>query len=75
MHMTMLLPSRVETAIDRGLVARVRGEFSEMPGFSPTLPQAIRLFQLPDDECRRVLHHLIGDGVLRRTEDGRYRLV
>ena len=32
------------------LLERVRGEFKEMPGFSPTLEQTARLFNLPKDE-------------------------
>ena len=45
-----------------------------MRGFSPTLPQAARLFNLPVEECARVLTTLVQDGSLRRGEDGRYRL-
>jgi len=56
------------------IVERVRGEFAEMRGFSPTLAQAARLFDLPAEECDRVLNALIQDGSLRRSEDGRYRL-
>jgi hypothetical protein len=55
-------------------VALVRGEFSEMRGFSPTIEQAARLFDLSLDECRRVLGGLEREGFLRRTADGRYRL-
>jgi hypothetical protein len=55
-------------------VTRVRGEFSEMRGFSPTIEQAARLFDLSMDECRRVLGTLEREGFLRRTPDGRYRL-
>jgi hypothetical protein len=54
-------------------VDRVRGEFTEMRGFSPTLSQAARLFNLPVDECARVLTALVQEGSLRRDEDGRYR--
>jgi DNA-binding IclR family transcriptional regulator len=60
------------TADDR-LVARIRGEFIEMPGFAPTLPQAVRLFQLSRDDCSRVLLHLVEEGFLHRTLDDRYR--
>ena len=56
------------------VVTRVRGEFFEMRGFSPTVEQAARLFDLPIDECRRVLSGLEREGFLRRTSDGRYRL-
>jgi len=56
------------------VVERVRGEFAEMRGFSPTLAQAARLFGLTIDECDRVLRSLVQDGSLRRGDDGRYRL-
>jgi hypothetical protein len=56
------------------LIARVRGEFVEMRGFSPTAEQAARLFAIPADECLRILTTLVHDGFLRCTPDGRYRL-
>ena len=61
-------------AADSGLVARIRSEFIEMRGFSPTLQQAGRLFHLGYDECRQVLAALIDEGFLREEHDGRYRL-
>ena len=56
------------------IVERVRGEFAEMRGFSPTLAQAARLFDLSSDECASVLKALVQDGSLRYGQDGRYRL-
>jgi DNA-binding IclR family transcriptional regulator len=56
------------------VVARVRSEFVEMRGFSPTVEQAARLFNLSLDECGRVLGSLVKEGFLRCTSDGRYRL-
>ncbi len=53
---------------------RVRGEFVEMRGFSPTIDQAARLFNPPREECGRVLAGLVQEGFLRCTSDGRYRL-
>ena len=44
------------------LLARVRGEFTEMPCLSLTLPQAMRLFDLREDICRRLLGALVADG-------------
>ncbi len=64
------LTSRASEAIER-----VRGEFVEMRGFSPTLQQAARLFHLPQDECSRVLGALLKEGFIRQTTDGRYRLI
>jgi DNA-binding IclR family transcriptional regulator len=45
-----------------------------MRGFSPTVEQAARLFQVDRDECSRILRRLVEEGFLRRTPDGRYRL-
>jgi DNA-binding IscR family transcriptional regulator len=56
------------------LLHRVKDEFEEMRGFSPTLAQAARLFHLPLDECERVLQMLVQEGFLRRGTDGTYRL-
>lgn len=56
------------------VVARVRSEFIEMRGFSPTVDQAARLFDLPREECDSLLGGLVQQGFLRRTPDGRYRL-
>ena len=55
-------------------VDRVRGEFKEMRGFSPTLSQAARLFGLSVEECDRVFTLLVQDGSLVRDAEGRYRL-
>ena len=55
------------------VVNRVRGEFAEMRGFSPTVEQASRLFALTNDECAGVLRALVQEGFLHRTPDGRYR--
>ena len=56
------------------LINRIRSEFVEMRGFSPTVDQAARLFDLSTDECRRILLGLVQEGFLRCTADGRYRL-
>jgi hypothetical protein len=50
----------------------VRGEFSEMPCLSLTIPQAMRLFGLREDVCKRVLASLVSDGVLWKRDDDRY---
>ena len=56
------------------VISRVRGEFIEMRGFSPTVEQAARLFDLSREECDSVLNGLVQQGFLHRTIDGRYRL-
>jgi hypothetical protein len=65
------LDRRVQPARDL-LLARVRGEFCEMPCLSLTVPQAMRLFGLREDICRRVLGALVTDGVLWKRDDERY---
>jgi hypothetical protein len=66
---------RASASTVRGDVeARVRCEFVEMRGFSPTVQQAARLFQLNPDECGRLLTRLVQEGFLRQTPDGRFRL-
>jgi len=56
------------------VASRVRGEFFEMRGFSPTVEQAARLFDLSRDECSDVLSGLVQQGFLTLTSDGRYHL-
>jgi hypothetical protein len=53
---------------------RIRCEFVEMRGYSPTIDQAARLFKDSRDECVRVLKALVDEGILIQTADGRYRL-
>jgi hypothetical protein len=64
----------VATAVQRDIEARVRCEFVEMRGFSPTIQQAARLFQINPDDCGRLLSRLVQEGFLRQTPDGRFRL-
>ena len=59
---------------DATLADRIRGEFLEMRGFSPTLEQAKRLFHLSEDVCRDVLAALVTEGFLHVEHDGRFRL-
>jgi Fic family protein len=53
---------------------RIRCEFVEMRGFSPTVEQAARLFQVSREECVYILKTLVEEGFLKQTPDGRYRL-
>jgi len=73
-----LVPLKIRTLGAAGsptdVATRVRGEFMEMRGFSPTIEQAARLFDLPREECDSVLDTLVHQGFLRRTPDGRYHL-
>ena len=70
--LSMSAPRKASMRVD--VTDRIRGEFVEMRGFSPTVDQAARLFQVSRDECVRVLTRLVDEGFLRQTADGRYRL-
>jgi hypothetical protein len=68
------LDYRRNSTTEKDLVDRVRAEFNEMRGFSPTLDQAARLFSLSKEECQRVFAQLQHEGFLGYCHDGRYRL-
>jgi hypothetical protein len=68
-------PAAARHDSDPAILERVRAEFVEMRGFSPTLLQAARLFQLSPDHCRSVLDRLISEGFLECTAAGQYRLL
>src|SRR4029077_2606477 len=54
------------------LVARVRGEFFEMPGLRLTCEQACRLWQVDVSTCKKLLDHLVREGSLCQTNSGFY---
>ncbi len=54
------------------LTRRVQAEYAEMPGLSVTMPQAERLLDIDRATCAVVFKTLMKQGVLRRTEQGRY---
>jgi len=57
-----------QTAPPEPLVARVRGEFFEMPGLLLTCEQACRLWQVNVSMCETLLDHLVREGLsARRT--------
>jgi hypothetical protein len=64
------LPSR---AADSDVIARVRGEFREMPGMRLTFDQAVRLWALDRRTCETVLDRLVTVGYLVRDDRGHYR--
>ena len=51
---------------------RIRAEFEEMPCLRVTLPEARRLFGLPDQTVSWVLRQLTSEGFLDRNERGEY---
>ena len=54
------------------LVARVRGEYSEMPGLQLTCAQACRLWHMDPVACETLLEQLVEDGFLCETDKGAY---
>lgn len=57
-----------------GQLARIKGEFLEMPGLRLTLAQARRLWGLDGDVCRCLLDMLVEVKFLHRKPDGTYGL-
>jgi len=56
------------------LLARVRGEYLEMPGLHLTVPQAVRLLALDAGVCDALFSRLVASGFLRRTAKGAFAL-
>jgi hypothetical protein len=54
------------------LVARIRGEYSEMPGLRLTFAQACRLWQMDGPTCETVLEQLVRESFLHKTGDGAF---
>jgi len=52
------------------VVARVRGEHSEMPGLQLTCAQACRLWHMDPVACETLLEQLVEDGFLCKTDKG-----
>ena len=69
-----LVRTPVHTPADQKLVERVRREFSDLRGLSPTIAQARRLFHLGDEECLEIFAQLLQEGFLDLCPDDRYRL-
>ena len=59
---------------DQKLVERVRREFCDMRGLSPTMAQARRMFHLAHEECNEIFKQLLQEGFLVLCSDDRYRL-
>lgn len=54
------------------LLARIRGEYREMPGLRLTVRQAQRLWGLDGTTCHAVLTVLVDEGFLSVTRDGSF---
>jgi hypothetical protein len=54
------------------LVARIEGEYREMPGMCVTPPQAQRLWGLDSATCEIVLSMLLDRHIVRKTWRGTY---
>ena len=59
-----------ERDIEVTLLARVYGEYIEMPGLQLTIPQAARLLGIEHDTCRDVIETLVASAFLRKTSAG-----
>lgn len=55
------------------LLARVRGEYDEMPGLRLTSTQAARLWNLDQTLAAGLLSALVESGILVRSPSGQYR--
>jgi hypothetical protein len=65
-------PDRMPDGLWHAALDRIRAEFEEMPCLRVTLPEARRLFGLPDQAAAWVLRQLASEGFLDRTERGEY---
>lgn len=54
------------------LIARIRGEYQEMPGLRLTFAQACRLWQVDPTTCETVLEILVKEGFLACTQAGAF---
>lgn len=53
-------------------VARILGQFREMPGLCLTVTEASRLWGMDVARCVRLIQRLVAIGVLRPISRGRY---
>jgi len=56
----------------KDIVARIEGEYREMPGMCVTPPQAQRLWGLDSATCELVLTALLDRGIVRRIRGDMY---
>jgi hypothetical protein len=65
-------PNRLPDLVWQASVSRIRAEFEEMPCLRVTVPEARRLFGLPDPAASWVLRRLTNEGFLTCTPRGEY---
>jgi hypothetical protein len=65
-------PERLTEEEWRATVARIRGEFDEMPCLRVTAEQARMLFGLSSAASESILSRLEDEGFLMQTPDGQY---
>jgi hypothetical protein len=66
-------PDRRDTRSRDELIGRVRREFDGLGGLTLTLPQAMRLFNLDERRCERLLDELVQRGELTRVSDQQFK--
>jgi hypothetical protein len=67
-------PTPFAAPVTTHLLARIRGEFREMPGLTLTLRQATRLWNLDAVTCDVALRILVEERFLDHTRRGTFRL-
>jgi hypothetical protein len=65
-------PDRMPEILWHAELNRIRAEFEEMPCLRVTLPEARRLFGLPEETAACILRQLASEGFLNLTERGEY---
>jgi len=65
-------PDRMPPTSFDSLVARVRGEYGEMPGLRLTVSQACRLWHVDVSTCEMLFEQLVREGFLYKTEKSAY---
>ena len=66
------MPVRQRRRSGRSHVARIIGQFREMPGLCVTVAEASRLWGMDLARCMRLIQRLVAIGVLRPISRGRY---
>jgi hypothetical protein len=68
----MMMDGLTPPTASETLVARIRGEYREMPGLRLTFAQARRFWQMDAAICTVVLQTLVEEGFLIGRQDGTF---